>query len=248
MLLPWIMIAAAPFVGSFLGVLALRLPDERPVGWDRSACDRCGHVLTAGDLVPVVSYLLLRGRCRYCRAPIGGFALAIEVGAIAVAVWAAIQTSGLILVASCVLGWALLLLAVIDWRTQLLPDVITLPLLGLGLAWSLAIDPETLPDRLIGAALGFAALALVAFVYDRLRGRAGLGLGDAKLFAAIGAWVSWQGLASVLLWGSMLGLAYALVRATLGRGLRLSDRLPFGTFLAAGAWIIWLEGPLVLAF
>lgn len=246
MLLFWIMVVVAPFIGSFLGALALRLPEARPVGWARSACDHCGHVLTAFDLVPIASYAVLRGRCRYCRGPIGSFALAMELGAVAVVVWAGFETSGWILVASCVLGWSLLLLAVIDWRTQLLPDLVTLPLLAFGLIAALAINPEAWLDRLIGAAAGFAALALLGFAYARLRGREGLGMGDAKLLAALGAWVSWQGLPTVLLWGSVLGLIFALVRAGSGKELRLSDRLPFGVFLAASGWFVWLYGPLVL--
>jgi leader peptidase (prepilin peptidase)/N-methyltransferase len=240
----WIMVAVAPFIGSFLGVLALRLPEARPVGWARSSCDRCGHVLTARDLVPIASYAFLRGRCRYCRQRIGSFALAMELGSIAVALWAGLETSGWILVASCVLGWTLLLLAVIDWRTQLLPDAVTLPLLAFGLLAAVALNPETWLDRVIGAAAGFAALAFLAMAYARLRGREGLGLGDAKLLAALGAWVSWQGLPTVILWGSVLGLVFALVRAGAGKGLRLSDRLPFGVFLAAGGWLVWLYGPL----
>ena len=246
MLVFWILVVVAPFIGSFLGALALRLPAARPVGWARSACDRCGHVLAARDLVPIASYAALRGCCRYCRAPIGTFALAMELGALATAIWAGFETSGWIFVASCVLGWMLLLLGVIDWRTQLLPDVLTLPLLAFGLLAALAINPDTLLDRAIGAAAGFAALALLAFVYARLRGREGLGLGDAKLLAALGAWVSWQGLPTVLLWGSVLGLVFALIRAAAGKGLTLSDRLPFGVFLAAGGWLVWLYGPLVL--
>jgi leader peptidase (prepilin peptidase)/N-methyltransferase len=240
----WIMLVAAPFIGSFLAVLALRLPEDRPVGWSRSACDHCGHVLAAGDLVPIASFLWLRGRCRYCGQPIGWFAPAMELTALAVAAWAALLTSGWILVASCVFGWTLLLLGAIDGRVQLLPDVVTLPLLAAGLVVAFAFDRSDWADHAIGAAAGFAALASLAFLYRRLRGRDGLGLGDAKLLAALGAWISWQGLPTVLLWGSMLGLAFALVRALAGRGLHASDRIPFGVFLAAGGWLVWLYGPL----
>ena len=242
------MVAVAPFIGSFLGVLALRLPERRPIGWSRSACDRCGHVLSARDLVPIVSYALLRGRCRYCRGLIGRFALAMELGAMAVPVWAGLQTAEWVFVGSCVLGWILLLLAVIDWRTQLLPDLVTLPLLALGLIWAVVMAPETIVGRLIGVASGFGGLALLAFAYTCLRGREGLGLGDAKLLGAIGAWVSWQGLPTVVLWGSMLGLLFALARSVAGHRVQLSDRLPFGVFLAAGGWLVWLYGPLMFAF
>lgn len=239
------MIAAAPFIGSFLGVLALRLPGNRPVALSRSACDHCGHVLAVADLVPIASYLFLRGRCRYCHARIGGFVLAIEGAALAVAIWAALETAGWVIAMSCVFGWMLLLLAVIDWRVQLLPDVITLPLLLTGLAAAAFLDRDHMVDHLIGALAGFAVFALAALVYRLLRGREGLGLGDAKLLAGIGAWISWIGLPTVVLWGSVLGLAFALARAVMGRGLSLSDRLPFGTFLAAGGWLVWLYGPLI---
>lgn len=239
------MVTAAPFIGSFLGVLALRLPERRPVALSRSACDHCGHVLAAADLIPVASWLFLRGRCRYCHARIGGFVLAIEGAALAVALWAAFQTAGWVIAISCVFGWTLLLLAVIDWRVQLLPDLITLPLLVTGLAAAAILDRDHMTDHLIGALAGFAVFALAALIYRLLRGREGLGLGDAKLLAGIGAWVSWMGLPTVVLWGSILGLAFALARAVTGRGLSLSDRLPFGTFLAAGGWLVWLYGPLI---
>ena len=239
------MLAAAPFIGSFLGVLALRLPENRPVAWSRSACDHCGHVLSAADLIPIASYLSLRGHCRYCHAEIGRFVLAIEVGALLIAAWAVAQTSGWVILASCIFGWMLLLLAVIDWRVQLLPDVITFPLLVAGLVMAALLARDRFVDHLIGAIAGFFLFALAALAYRLLRGREGLGLGDAKLLSGIGAWVSWPGLPTVVLWGSVLGLAFALLGAAMGRGLRLSDRLPFGTFLAAGGWLVWLYGPLI---
>jgi len=238
-------LAAAPFIGSFLGVLALRLPEKRPVAWARSACAGCGHVLAPADLIPIASYLFLLGRCRYCHGVIGRFVLAIEIAALLVAAWAAVQTTGWVIAASCLFGWMLLLLAVIDWRTQLLPDVITFPLLVTGLAAAALLDRDRFVDHLVGALAGFALFALAAYAYRVLRGREGLGFGDTKLLAGIGAWVSWTGLPTVVVWGSILGLVFALARAATGRGLKLSDRLPFGTFLAAGGWLVWLYGPLM---
>jgi leader peptidase (prepilin peptidase)/N-methyltransferase len=248
MLIRVIAIIVAPFIGSFLGVLALRLPEGRAIGWSRSACEHCGHVLGAGDLVPIASFIALRGRCRYCRAEIGWFVLVIELAALAIAAWAGLVTSGWILAASCAFGWALLLLAAIDWRVQILPDVITLPLLAAGLSAAFFFARESWLDHLIGAAAGFLALALVSQLYRLLRGRDGLGLGDAKLLAALGAWVAWEGLPTVLLLGSLLGLVFALGRAIAGQSIRLSDRLPFGVFLAGGGWLVWLYGPLLLTF
>lgn len=239
----WIMVLAAPFIGSFLGVLALRLPEDRPFVWSRSMCDHCGHVLSAADLVPIASFVSLRGRCRYCGKPICRVVLVMELGALAVAVWAGLLTSGWILAAGCALGWSLLLLGVIDWRTQLLPDAVTLPLLAAGLI-AFALMTGSWLQHVIGATVGFLCIALLAFVYHLLRGREGIGLGDAKLLSALGAWVSWEGLPTVLLWGSILGLIVALARGLTRNGIRLSDRLPFGTFLAAGGWLVWLYGPL----
>jgi leader peptidase (prepilin peptidase)/N-methyltransferase len=241
----WMMFVAAPFVGSFLGLLAERLPQRKGVVLGRSQCDRCGHVLGAKDLVPIVSWLWLRGRCRYCGGKIGIFVIVIELAAIAVVAWAAMETEGWILAASCAFGWTLLLLGAIDWRTQLLPDVVTMPLLLAGLAVAYVLDPTSWGDHLIGGVAGFAAFAGLAFLYRLLRGRDGLGLGDAKLMAAMGAWIAWQGLPTLVLWASILGLAWALANAARGRRLRLEERLPFGPFLALGGWLVWIYGPLM---
>src|SRR5207248_9336296 len=136
--------------------------------------------------------------------------LAMEIAAIAVVAWAALSTSGTIFLASCVFGWALLLLAAIDWRVQLLPDIVTLPLLLAGFVASFLLPLGPWRDHAIGGAAGFVALALIAWLYRRVRKREGLGLGDAKLLAAIGAWVGWQGLPAVVLCGSVFGLLFAI--------------------------------------
>lgn len=247
MLVWFVAIVVAPFVGSFLAVLASRLPEGRSFAWSRSSCESCGHVLGPRDLVPLASYFALRGRCRYCGNAIGWPTLGMELAALAVAVWAGFYTSGWVLAASCVLGWILLLLAAIDWRVQLLPDILTLPLLIIGFAVTFLVAPLSWPDHAIGAAAGFFVLAVTAWAYRLLRGREGLGLGDAKLLAALGAWVAWEGLPTILMLGSILGLGFALARAGKRGGIKLSDRLPFGVFLAAAGWLVWLYGPLLPA-
>ncbi len=244
----WILpVVAAPFVGSFLGVVAMRLPVDRPLLWARSACPECRHVLGIPDLVPLLSWLMRGGRCRHCSARIPYFYPAIELAAVAVALWAAAVLTGWLLWATCVLGWLLLVLAVIDQRHLRLPDGLTLALtaLGLGVAW--AIDPQALLDHAIGAAGGFAAFAIIGWIYRRVRHRDGLGLGDAKLLAAAGAWVSWQGLPSVVLWGAALGLAGVLLRRLLGAMPALDQPIPFGPSLCLGLWLVWLYGPFALA-
>src|SRR5687768_7198620 len=112
-----VFIIAAPFVGSFLGLLAIRLPAGRPVAFGRSECDQCAHRLGPFDLVPLLSYLRLRARCRYCGGAIDRIQPVAEFGALLVALWAAAITTGWVFAATCVFGWLLLTLALTDWRT-----------------------------------------------------------------------------------------------------------------------------------
>lgn len=245
-------VVAAPFIGSFLGVLVTRARAPRSILWTRSICDACGHTLGPADLVPLASWAAFWGRCRYCRSRIGLFYPAMELAAVAVAAWSAWLTTGWLLWVTCAFGWALLALAAIDWREFRLPDFLTLPLIAAGLAVQyalapaspLSVGPDSLLAGVIGAVAGGLFMLAVRWAYAALRHREGIGLGDAKLFAAIGAWVGWLGLPSVLLVAALAGLAAALVRYGGKEKLRADDRVPFGTFLCLGTWIVWLYGPL----
>ena len=238
-------VVVAPIIGSFLGVLIVRLPAGRPIGWARSVCDSCERVLAPRDLVPVVSYLAARGRCRFCGAAIGRFPLAIELAALSVALWAASLDSGLRLWADCLLGWTLLALAWIDAEHMILPDALTLPLVLAGLGAAFLFDPATILGHAAGAGAGYLLLRLVEILYRRLRGRDGLGEGDAKLFAAAGAWIGWWGLGDVLLIAALAGLGVALAGAVRGRTLAAHSAIPFGPCLAVGTWLVWLYGPAI---
>ena len=240
-----ILLLAAPFVGSFLGVLIKRLPAGRPVAIGRSACDNCRRTLGWRDLVPLVSWAATRGRCRHCGRAIGLFYPAVELAALAVAAWALLVLPGWIAWAGTGLGWALLTLAWIDQEHYFLPDVVTLPLAFAGLAVAWLIDSVTILDHLIGAVAGFGVFTALAWLYRALRRRDGLGGGDAKLLGALGAWVGWQGLPTVVLYAAVSGLALALILAARGRRLELGQRLPFGPHLCLGGWLVWLYGPLV---
>lgn len=234
---------AAPFIGSFLGTLVLRLPAGAPVLLARSACPRCGARLGAAELVPLLSWVAQRGRCRHCDAPIPRFYPTIELAALGVALWAASVAEGAALLASCLLGWALLTLAATDRREFLLPDALTLPLLALGLAATAWLDPAGLADHALGAALGWLGFAALAWAYRMLRGREGLGAGDAKLLAAGGAWIGWAGLPGAVLAASLLGLGEALARRLRqGPGAEAAP-IAFGAWLALGIWLVWLYGP-----
>jgi leader peptidase (prepilin peptidase)/N-methyltransferase len=231
------LLLAAPCIGSFLGTLVLRLPAGRPVLLDRSRC-ACGRPLAAIELVPLLAWAMQRGRCRRCGAALGLFYPGIELAALAVPLWAMTEAADAALFASCLLGWGLLALAWIDRRDYLLPDALTLPLLALGLGATAWLAPAALLDHVLGAALAWLGLTVLAALYRRIRGEDGLGGGDAMLLAAGGAWLGWQGLPSVLVVASLCGLAEALLRR-LGR----RDAIAYGAWLALGIWLVWLYGP-----
>ena len=236
----------APIIGSFLGALVTRIEAPGTLLVGRSRCESCGATLGPLELVPIISWFALRGRCRRCAQPIGVFYPMIEFSAVAVAVWAATVFSNGLLWISCALGWTLLALAVSDYKHFLLPDFFTLPLIPLGLIVTWANDSSALLDHVIGVAAGFGFVVLLRESYRRLRGREGMGFGDAKLLAASGAFVSWQALPSVILIASFTALAVALLRTLGGTSISLVDRMPFGTFLCLATWIVWLYGPLMI--
>ena len=236
------LLVLAPVVGSFLGVLVRRLPTGRSVVVGRSACEACGHPLGVAELVPLASFVWLRGRCRACRARIHWMHPAIELASLAVVliVAAVVGQADGPLVAGCLLGWTLLALAWIDAGYLVLPDVLTLPLVLLGLGATLVLDPDDLAGHAAAAVLGYGSFALVAAWYRWRRGRDGMGMGDAKLMAAAGAWVGVPGLAPVMLGGALLGLAFAGVQRLRGRVMGVGTRIPFGPSLAAALWLEWL--------
>ena len=218
-------------IGSFLGAIVMRWPRGESVLRGRSKCDGCGRTLRAVELIPLVSAPLSRGRCRQCGASIDPAHGVMELGAALIgglALWLLPFPAAILF---AVAGWLLLTLAMLDARHLWLPDALTFPLAALGLTLGDWVLPASFPDRLIGAALGYGLLFAIALLYRRLRGREGLGLGDAKLLGAIGAWLGWQLLPLVLLVASVAGLVWALALWLLGREIDGSTRLPFGTFL-----------------
>jgi leader peptidase (prepilin peptidase)/N-methyltransferase len=236
-------LVAAPFAGSVLGVLIIRLPEGRPVFLTRSVCEQCGMRLTPRDLVPFASYVALRGRCRGCRQPIGWFHPAVEAAALGVAASAALtETDSMLLWIDCLLGWSLLALAWIDVRSMQLPDALTLPLLLGGLAATALLQPDAIGDHTIGAAAGYLLLRTVAASYRALRGHEGIGAGDAKLLGAAGAWLGWQALPALLLLAAGIGLGAAALMALSGRRVYRDTPLPFGPWLALAVWALWLHG------
>lgn len=236
----------APCIGSFAGVLIRRLPRGEPVLLGRSRCEACAHGLGAAELVPLASYALLGGRCRWCRATIPARHSAVELACLGIAGWAALAAPDpRMLWLTCGLGWALLALAWIDWEHMLLPDALTLPLIpaGLGAAWLL--DPAGAPSHVLpwhaaAAAAGYLGFRAVELGYRRLRGRDGLGEGDAKLMAAAGAWVGLEPLPMVVFLAAVCGLVVAAALQLGGRRLEAGTAIPFGPAICLATWLVWL--------
>lgn len=253
-------------VGSFLNVVIYRLPIMLEAQWQaecanlqgqevpasppfnlllpRSRCQQCGHPLSWFEVVPVLSYLMLRGRCRHCKT-----ALSIRYPLIELATgaffffcgwhWGASITT----LAWCGFAAALLCLGMIDWDTTLLPDDITLPLLWAGLvATALGLTRIALADAVWGAVAGYVSLWLVYLGFKLATGKDGMGFGDFKLFAALGAWFGWQALIPIILMASVIGAVVGIAMKFFG-GLRAGGYIPFGPFLAGAGLTAMLAGP-----
>ena len=253
-------------VGSFLNVVILRLPARLVHAWkmqsrelleldgadvaaappgivrEPSHCPNCKHRLSAADNIPVVSWLLLRGRCRYCGAPISAqYPLVELLSAVCSALVAWKFGFAWQCAAGLLLTWALIALAGIDLHTQLLPDQVTLPLLWAGLIFSLFPLFARGNDAIIGAAAGYLSLWSIYWLFKLATGKEGMGYGDFKLLAALGAWMGPASLLPIVLMSSLIG-------AVVGGGwlaLRGRDRatpIPFGPFLAAAGWVWFVAG------
>lgn len=267
----WILLAGVLglLVGSFLNVVILRLPERLAWSWRREAhevleqevaddasrppglvrepshCPHCKHRLSALDNIPLFSWLLLRGRCRYCKAGISIQYPLVELLtalASAVIVWHFGPTG--IAVAGLVFTWVLVALAGIDFRTQLLPDQLTLPLLWLGLLLALiplSVDPV---HAIIGAAIGYLSLWSVYWLFKLTTGKEGMGYGDFKLLAAMGAWMGPLALLPIILMSSLIGALIGGLLIALNRHQR-SIPIPFGPFIAAAGWVWFVAGPVL---
>ena len=231
-------------VGSFVGAALIRLPRGESVVAGRSRCDGCGRMLGMADLVPVVSFLALRGKCRTCGAKIDPWQFAAELGGALVGVATAlVARDGALLGLGLVFGWQLLLLGLLDLRHLWLPDRLVLLLAVTGAipaALAGASDPALLSGPLLGGALGFGILWLAGALYKRWRGIEGLGAGDPKLLGTIGIWLGPVGVVCTLLGGTLIGLAAAVGLALSGKGPSAHTALPLGACLALAAFVVYL--------
>jgi leader peptidase (prepilin peptidase)/N-methyltransferase len=226
--------AFGAIVGSFLNVCIHRLPLGASIVWPSSACPHCKRELSWYENIPVASYLVLRARCRTCKAPISArypFVEALTCAMFVGAWW--YYGPGPLLASRLVFGCALIVLFAIDLEHHLLPNVITLPGIVVGVAFSLITEPGWIAS-LIGVLAGGGLLYLVAVAYYRIRHEEGLGMGDPKMLAMIGAFLGWKLMLLTLLAGSLTGTVIGLSLIAAGRG-SMKYALPFGCFLAVGA-------------
>ncbi|MCX7285380.1 MAG: prepilin peptidase [Novosphingobium sp.] len=245
---PWLVVAAAvlgAIIGSFLGAALARMPKAQSVVTGRSACDGCGKALIFIELIPLLSWLMQKGKCRACGASIGAGQLACEIGGAMVGAGAVLFAQGGLVLAAMVLGWQLLLLALLDLKHLWLPRGLTVWLAATGAlvvlarAW-FAHETAGLFTAMGGAGLGFGMLWLISRVYLKARGREGMGAGDPPLLGAIGLWVGPLGVVEVMLGASIVGIAAAIVMLVSKRKIDSETALPLGTCLAATAWPIFL--------
>ena len=211
----------------------------------RSRCSSCGHLIAWYENIPVLSYLALKGRCAACAKPYGWRYPVVELATGLLFFFCAWRWGNSVTtLAWCGFSAALLALALIDWDTTLLPDDITLPLLWAGLiAAALQWNPSVrLPDALWGAVAGYLSLWLVYWAFKLVTGKDGMGYGDFKLFAALGAWFGWTALVPIILMASVIG-ALIGIAMKFTSGLREGGYVPFGPFLAGAGFTAMIFGP-----
>ncbi len=266
---PWLFYSTVIFaslaVGSFLNVVIYRLPvmlknewtadcqsfleiaaeqDKAPFNLARpnSTCPHCGHQIRIWENIPVLSYLLLGGRCSSCKTPISAQYPAIEVITALLSLMVALRFGVSIeTLFGLLLTWSLISLTVIDAKTQLLPDNITLPLLWLGLLVNSADVFTSLSSAVWGAALGYLVLWLVYQLFKAVTGKEGMGYGDFKLLAALGAWMGWEMLPQIILLSSVVGAVVGVSMMLLIKHNK-NQPIPFGPYLAVAGWLAFMWG------
>ncbi|MFL1491031.1 prepilin peptidase [Pseudomonas antarctica] len=272
---PWVFVGIALslglIIGSFINVLVWRLPTMLQREWraqaqevlglpadpagptytlmrPNSCCPRCNQPIRPRENIPLLSYLLLRGRCAQCREPISARYPFTELACALISATVAWHFGfGWQAGAVMLLSWGLLAMSLIDVDHQLLPDVLVLPLLWLGLILNSADVLATLPDALWGAVIGYMSLWTVFWLFKVVTGKDGMGYGDFKLLALLGAWGGWQILPMTLLMSSLLGVLAGLVLMRL-RKPQASIPMPFGPCLAIAGWIALLWGGQITDF
>ena len=246
---PWAFVLLAGIlgllVGSFLNVVIHRLPIMMERAWRTqcSRCPHCGHAISALENIPIISYLWLRGRCAGCGKPISARYPLVELStALLSGITAWHFGFGWAAGAALLLTWALIALTLIDYDHQLLPDDITLPFLWIGLLLSLyGVFTTNSTSSIVGAVAGYLSLWSVYILFKWVTGKEGMGYGDFKLLAMLGAWMGWQALPVVIILSSVVGAAVGIT-LIIFRGRDKNIPIPFGPYLATAGWLALLWG------
>lgn len=249
-------------VGSFLNVVILRVPQMLQREWEpgkeqsppfnlitpSSHCPQCKHPLGVLENIPLLSFIFLKGRCKSCHHAISWRYPIVELTTAILSVLTAYHFGQhFILIGAMILTWSLIVLSVIDIDHQLLPDNITLPLLWLGLAFNFHNGLISLHNAVLGAMIGYVFLWSIYWIFKLLTGKEGMGYGDFKLLAALGAWLGWAALPIIILIASMTGALYGIAAMVIHRRSR-SVPIPFGPFLALAGWIALIWGDNITRF
>jgi leader peptidase (prepilin peptidase)/N-methyltransferase len=234
-------------VGSFLNVCIYRLPRRESLNWPGSHCTSCDRPLSAYENIPLVSWLALRGRCRTCHARISAVYPIVELvtGIVFLAAYLLYGLSPLFVVRAAFAA-AMIVLFVIDLRHRILPNAITVPGIVVGFAASFWLPPGW-RSALLGLAMGGGVLFAIGEVYYRLRGVEGMGMGDVKMLAMIGAFLGWPLMLLTLILASFAGAIAGGLMMAAGRG-SMQEALPFGTFLAVGALVAAVAGDPIITW
>ncbi|PHS23621.1 MAG: prepilin peptidase [Robiginitomaculum sp.] len=235
------LVLTGPFLGSFISASAQTWPDRSNMAMSsRSQCAACGRRLDLIDLIPLISFLWLRGKCRTCKTPIASQHILAELASTLVALSAVMIFDGWLMLASALFGYVLLFIALVDYRTRLIPDGASFSLILSGPVILYALHgPAGLKTALFGAVFGYGIFWLVAFAYKQLRGREGLGMGDAKLLAGGGAWMGPFALPWIILLASSSALVFLLIGSK-SKTLHRETELPFGPALALAIYGLWI--------
>jgi leader peptidase (prepilin peptidase) / N-methyltransferase len=219
--------------GSFAAALCHRWPLGESIVSGRSHCDHCGKTLRAHELVPLLSYLIQRGKCRSCSVPIGLINPLVELACAGLGLVAALSFEGYAAFAAALFFWLFVPLIILDWKHLWLPNSVTLILAASGLLFGGFVSQATIDAQLIGGIAGYAAMQAIRLAFHRLRGVEGMGGGDPKLMGAIGLWVGWQVLPAIVMLASAMGLVHSLA-ASQSRS-KAAAHFPLGSYLGISA-------------
>lgn len=234
------LLIASPFIGSFLAVVLDRWPRGEGFIAGRSRCRACGTTLRAIDMLPLFSAILLKGRCRTCGASYGWMSFMMEAGSLGIALSAVLLVPPPSAYAGIGLGWGLVLLMALDAKHYWLPDTLTLGVAAAGLGWMAFIAPDLLPYHVAAGSGAYLALWLIATLYKYLRGRDGLGMGDAKLLMAAGFWCGPLWLGPIVLMASGSALIIVLLGPIRGSKIQGDMMVPLGAYLCPAFFLAWL--------